>query len=139
MATTKNETFLQKAQKTAKQIAIKLILALLIALVAFVLFAYYGSYSTGIRAGKVIKVSKRGIIFKTLEGQLDLESFGAIKSSVNQFSQTFEFSVINDAVAKELEQVALTGERVNLHYVERYVALPWRGETRYFITKVERK
>jgi hypothetical protein len=139
MATTKNETFLQKAQKTAKQIAIKLMLALLIALVAFVLFAYYGSYSTGIRAGKVIKVSKRGIIFKTLEGQLDLESFGAIKSSVNQFSQTFEFSVINDAVAKELEQVALTGERVNLHYVERYVALPWRGETRYFITKVERK
>ncbi len=139
MITTNNETFLQKAQKTAKRIAIKLMVALFIAFIAFVLFAYYGSYSTGIRAGKVIKVSKRGVVFKTLEGQLDIESFGAIKSSENQLSQTFDFSVINDAVANDLEQVALTGERVNLHYVERYVTLPWRGETRYFITMVERK
>lgn len=139
MTNTNNDTFLQKAQQTLKRLLIKTAVALFVALIAFVLFAYYGSYSTGVRAGKVIKVSKRGVIFKTLEGQLDIESFGAIKSSENQLSQTFDFSVINEQVAADLEDVALSGERVNLHYVERYFKLPWRGETRYFITQVERK
>jgi len=44
----------------------------------------------------------------------------------------------NPEVVRELEAVALSGERVNLHYVKRYMGFPWRGETRYFITQVER-
>ncbi len=104
-----------------------------------ILFLYYGSYSEGVRAGTVIKLSKKGVLFKTWEGQLDLKSFGAVKSS-NQLSEVFEFSVEkgHDSLYSALEDVSLSGERINLYYVERYAILPWRGSTKYFVTKVDR-
>lgn len=87
----------------------------------------------------VLKVSNKGAIFKTYEGQLDLLSFGAVKSD-NQLSQTFEFSIEKDntKLIEQLEEVALSGERVRLRYDEKYVVLPWRGDTKYFVTEVER-
>lgn len=102
-------------------------------------FLYYGVYSEGVRAGTVIKLSKKGVLFKTWEGQLNIRSFGAVRSE-NNLSEVFEFSIKSDAeeVIHQLEEVSLSGERVNLHYVERYRALPWRGSTRYFVTKVVR-
>ncbi len=102
-------------------------------------FLYYGVYSEGVRAGTVIKLSKKGVLFKTWEGQLNIRSFGAVRSE-NNLSEVFEFSIERDAseVIHDLEEVSLSGERVNLHYVERYRALPWRGSTRYFVTKVVR-
>ncbi|MFN4082752.1 MAG: 6-phosphogluconate dehydrogenase [Bacteroidia bacterium] len=132
-----NDNFLNKTAKKLKKITRIGLIILILVFVIFMLFAYYGSYSTGVRAGKVIKVSKRGFIFKTWEGQLDIESFGAIKNSNNQFTQTFDFSVLNDETAKELEKAALSGKRVNLHYTEKYIKLPWRGETKYFVDEVE--
>lgn len=101
---------------------------------------YFGTYSEGVRAGVVMKVSKRGVFFKTVEGQLNLQGFGAVKSD-NQFSETFEFSIEKHEsdLIKSLESVSLTGERINLKYKERYMAFPWRGETKYFVTGIERK
>ena len=104
-----------------------------------ILFLYYASYSEGVRAGTVIKLSKKGVVFKTWEGQLSLNSFGAVKSD-NQLSEVFEFSVEKgqDSLYHKLEEVSLSGERINLYYVERYAVLPWRGSTKYFVEKVER-
>ena len=36
--------------------------------VLVILFALYGNYSSGERAGQVIKMSKKGYVFKTNEG-----------------------------------------------------------------------
>jgi len=104
-----------------------------------ILFYYYASYSEGVRAGTVIKLSKKGVIFKTWEGQLSLNSFGAVKSE-NQLSEVFEFSVEKgqDSLYKSLEEVSLSGERINLYYIERYGILPWRGSTKYFVERIER-
>ncbi|MCI0751270.1 MAG: hypothetical protein L0Y35_05495 [Flammeovirgaceae bacterium] len=101
-------------------------------------FLYFGSYSDGIRSGMIVKVSKKGMLFKTYEGQLNLQTFGATRGT--PISETFEFSVEGSEteVINMLEQASLTGERVSLHYVERYITIPWRGDTKYFITKVER-
>ena len=33
---------------------------------------------------------------------------------------------------------ALSGDRVNLKYIERYIKVSWRGETKYFAVGVER-
>jgi hypothetical protein len=78
-------------------------------------------------------------LFKTYEGKISLESFGALKG-VSPVAETFDFSIEGDqtAVIKQLEEVALSGERVNLHFVKRYVRFPWRGDTKYFVEKVER-
>ncbi len=122
----------------AKRFILKLFGVVVLIGIAVILFIYYANFSTGVRAGIVLKVSKKGAIFKTYEGQLDLMSFGAVKSQ-NQLSQTFEFSVYKDdnEVIRELERVALSGERVNLQYEEKYAILPWRGSTEYFVTGVE--
>lgn len=117
-----------------------ILLVLAALFVLLMLFFYYASYSEGIRSGVVIKLSQRGMLFKTWEGQVNLQSFGAVDAQGNAMNEVFSFSVAggNDSLLKSLEQVSLSGERVNLHYVERYVRLPWRGETKYFVTSVER-
>lgn len=118
---------------------IRLFLLILVASGVAIYFYFNGVYSEGTRAGVVIKVSTRGTIFKTMEGQLNMMSFGAVKSS-NAMAEVFEFSVEpgDSLIYKELQEVSLTGERVNLHFKERYGVLPWRGETPYFITKIDR-
>ncbi|MEM9050844.1 MAG: 6-phosphogluconate dehydrogenase [Bacteroidota bacterium] len=127
------------AKSGAKKFFRRLLLIVVVLFIAVMLFFYYGVYSTGVRAGIVLKVSNKGAVFKTHEGQLDLLSFGAVKSE-NQLSQTFDFSIYKDdtELIKELEEVALSGERVRLRYEEKYISLPWRGDTKYFVTEVER-
>lgn len=129
----------QKIKGTMKKIFRFLIIVILLIAAAVGSFWYWGVYDEGVRAGTVLRVSKKGMLFKTYEGQLNLETFGALKG-VNPIMEAFDFSVESDeeAVIKELEAVALTGERVNLHYIRRYKTFPWRGDTKYFITKVER-
>lgn len=102
-------------------------------------FYYWGVYDEGVRAGVVLRISKKGMIFKTYEGQLNLQTFGALKDA-NPIIESFDFSVesSNEEVLSILQEVALSGERVNLHYIKRYKIFPWRGDTKYFITKVER-
>ncbi|MBK8340833.1 MAG: hypothetical protein IPK99_12940 [Flavobacteriales bacterium] len=85
-------------------------------------------------------MSKRGMVFKTWEGQMNLQTFGAMDPRASTLNEVFSFSVERgeESLYRELEEASLSGERVNLHYVERYARLPWRGETTYFITRVER-
>jgi hypothetical protein len=123
-----------------KQFLKRLLLLGLALFIAVMLFIYYAQYSSGVRSGVVVKISEKGVIFKTAEGQLNLQSFGAIKQDANQLSEVFEFTVEGDRqdIFRELEEVSLTGERVSLHYIERYARLPWRGDTKIFVERVER-
>ncbi|MBL7848632.1 MAG: hypothetical protein JNL40_14270 [Cyclobacteriaceae bacterium] len=117
----------------------KLLLILLVLGAATFSFLYWGTYETGVMAGKVIRISEKGVLFKTYEGKLNLESFGALKGT-SPIAESFDFSVEgqNTEVIQALQQVALSGERVNLYFNKRYMAFPWRGETKYFVNKVER-
>lgn len=117
----------------------RIILILLLVGASVFSFFYFGTVEEGVMAGKVLRVSKKGIIFKTYEGKLNLETFGALKGA-SPISESFDFSVEGDQekVINDLEQVALSGERVNLKFVKRYITVPWRGDTKYFIVEVER-
>ena len=101
-------------------------------------FFYFGVYSEGTRAGVIMKVSKKGVIFKTWEGQMNLETFGSIKSD-NIVSETFSFSIEkgNQVLFDKLNDAALSGNRVNLKYIERYSMLFFRGDTKYFAVGIE--
>lgn len=118
----------------------RILFGLSILLVAGAIYYYFGTYSDGVRSGIVVKISHKGYVFKTWEGQLNLLTFGAVRSQ-NMVSESFDFSVAPDqqAVIKDLEAVSLSGERVSLYYEERFAAFPWRGDTRYFIVRVERQ
>lgn len=108
--------------------------------IAVASFLYFGNYSTGIRAGVVVKLSERGFLFKTYEGQMNIGTFGAFKNEDYQLSTVFEFSVPKDRkeAIQALQEVSLSGERVNLHYEEKYFRYVWLGDSKYLVTKVER-
>jgi hypothetical protein len=88
------------------------------------------NYSSGERAGWVQKLSKKGWICKTWEGEL------ALVSVPGSTAEKFLFTVRDEAVADTINQIAM-GRRVSLHYEEK-VGLPTScfGETRHFVTGV---
>ena len=101
---------------------------------AIVLFALYTavvlhwSYSEGERAGYLQKLSRKGWLCKTWEGEILLSSMpGAIP-------ERFAFTVRDENVVKQLQ--AAMGQRVQLSYAQ-HVGLPSScfGETSYFVEK----
>ncbi len=134
-----SQNFFQKAGKATMKFIKRAVMILLILAAAVLSFAYWGTYEKGVMAGRVLRIAEKGVLFKTHEGKLSLESFGALKG-VSPVAETFDFSVEGDQteVIGQLSKVALSGERVNLYFVKRYMRFPWRGDTKYFITKVER-
>jgi hypothetical protein len=92
-------------------------------------FVLSWSYSEGERAGWVQKFSDKGWLCKTWEGEM------AMVSMPGTMSEKFAFTVLDDAVADQVNKVM--GKRVSLHYEEK-VGLPTScfGETRYYVKKV---
>ena len=95
-------------------------------------YYFYRTYtiSEGTRAGILFKVSKKGKVFKTYEGQLQLG--GAVL--MNKES-TFEFSAKDDQVYADLQKYE--GKNVRLHYQEKVNAFPWQGDTDYLVYQAE--
>ncbi|MDG1573487.1 6-phosphogluconate dehydrogenase [Robiginitalea sp. M366] len=91
-------------------------------------FLYYVPFSEGVRAGELIKISHKGVLIKTWEGQISQGISGA---------QIFSFSVLDkeEEVIKQLEEYQ--GEYVKLYYREHFATFPWWGDTPYFIYRVE--
>jgi len=87
------------------------------------------SFSSGERAGWVQKLSKKGWVCKTWEGELSLISMPGASP------EKFTFTIWNDTVAEKVNKVM--GKRVALHYEEK-VGLPGScfGETRHYVTGV---
>lgn len=118
----------------------KKFLAIVILLgVGVLAFLYWATFEEGVMAGKVLRITQKGVLFKTYEGKLNLETFGALKGA-SPIAESFDFSVEKSQaeVIKQLEEVSLSGERVNLHFKKRFMKFFWRGETKYFVVEVER-
>jgi hypothetical protein len=86
-------------------------------------------YSNGERVGYVQKISRKGWVCKTWEGEL------AMVSMPGTAPQIFNFTVSSDAVARKVMDAA--GQRVALIYEQhRGVPSSCFGETEYFIKGV---
>ena len=110
-----------------KKIIIYVLLSVLLAISAYFAFIYYVPYSTGQRSGELIKISHKGVLIKTWEGEISQGVSGA---------QIFSFSVLDDEAIAKLKEYQ--GSYVNLTYIERYRTFFWLGDTKYFITAVEK-
>ncbi len=135
-----SDSFIKKTARTTMKVVKRILLIALALGIATLAFLYFGVYERGVMSGKVLRITEKGMVFKTHEGKLNLESFGALKG-VSPVAETFDFSVESGQteVIKQLEEVSLSGERVSLHFVKRYVKFPWRGDTSYFIESVDRE
>lgn len=88
-----------------------------------------------------MKVSRKGVLFKTWEGSLNVEginNFRDSKTGEKMMSSVWNFSVDrgNKEVIDALEKYSFNGQRVQLKYEEKYFQFDWRGETKYFVTEV---
>jgi hypothetical protein len=87
------------------------------------------SYSSGERVGYVQKLSRKGWLCKTWEGELQMSNIPGSAPLL------FQFSVRSDSVAHAIQ--AAEGRRVSLSY-EQHVGVPSDcfGETEYFVNGV---
>lgn len=123
--------------KTLKKILIRTLIVLIILIVAVGAFFTFVPFSEGMRAGQVIKLSKKGILFKTWEGELNTMMMPANNNMGTITPNVWQFSVANKEVAEQMMKASANGERMELHYKEKYYKFPWQGDTKYFVYKME--
>jgi hypothetical protein len=90
---------------------------------------FYWEFGSGTKAGTLNTFMKKGYIFKTYEGKIIQSGFKA-----NVQSNEFNFSVTKESVAQTLLNNA--GREVEVHYIEYFGALPWRGMEKYIVDSV---
>lgn len=97
---------------------------------AYLWIALHWSYSEGERAGFMQKLSHKGWLCKTWEGELSLVALPGAAP------EKFYFSVRDEAVAQQIN--AAVGQRTALTY-EQHKGLPTScfGETEYFVTAIK--
>jgi hypothetical protein len=106
-----------------RKIIFIVIAAILLFITGYFTVLYYATFSEGYRSGELIKISHKGVIFKTWEGELSQGIAGA---------QIFRFSIL-DSDQKIIDQMKdLQGEYVKVTYVERYKTFPWWGDTIFY-------
>ena len=110
------------------------ILFALILVPPLLLTLYFGlalswSYSEGERAGVLQKLSRKGWVCKTYEGELAMSVVPGVAPTI------WDFSVRDDRVVPSL--AAALGKRVVLHYSEhRGLLTSCFGHTAYFVDSV---
>ena len=101
---------------------------LIVSIALYFTIIYYFTFSNGFRSGQLVKVSYKGLVFKTWEGE--------ISQGVSE-AQIFKFS-IEDKDQEVIDHlIELQGKVVRLTYKERYATFPWLGDTKYFVIKVD--
>ena len=101
-----------------------------IGFVAYTWFVLSWSFSSGERAGYVQKLSKKGWVCKTWEGEM------ALVSMPGTVAEKFPFTVRSDAIARQINDSI--GAKVALTY-EQHIGVPTTcfGETGYFVSAVK--
>lgn len=112
-----------------KTLALIILIITLITLTYYA-FIYFVPYSKGVRSGELIKISYKGVVIKTWEGEISQGISGA---------QIFSFSV-EEKEKKVIDDLQkYQGRYVKITYKERYGTFSWLGDSKYFITKVEQE
>jgi len=109
--------------------------------VLYVLYHLFGipvTYSEGDESGVVYKMSRKGYLIKTWEGELNVGVVGSeakpLEGSVEM--KVWNFSVSDPELAKIIEEHEKKGDRVTLQYKQPFVMGAWFGKSDSLVTKV---
>ena len=102
-------------------------------LAAAAYFRFFFVFGEGVKSGELNYVVYKGVLFKTYEGKL-IQTGIRSKAAGSIQSYAFEFSVENEALAREL--MLQGGKTLELHYKEYFGALPWRGFTKFVVDSI---
>jgi len=109
------------------KVVVAVAVALIVGLAGFTWLTLHWSYSEGERAGYVQKLSKKGWLCKTWEGEM------AMVTMPGTVSEKFYFTIPDEALAQKLN--ADVGKRMALHYQQhKWVPSSCFGDTEFFVT-----
>src|SRR4029450_1976311 len=123
-------TVAPRPRTSALKMMFWLLLVPIVLIVGYFAVVLHWNYSTGERAGWVQKLSRKGWLCKTWEGEMAMVSMpGAIP-------EKFLFTVRDDAVAEKIK--AVMGKRIALDY-EEHIGLVTScfGDTGHFVKDVK--
>ena len=95
---------------------------------------FYNSISDGTRTVYLVKISHRGNIFKTYEGEA-LVSIGA-NPQTSITTDKFIYSVTSRSLYDSLTRYE--GQKMTLKYKQYRRTLPWRGDSEYIVYGFEK-
>jgi hypothetical protein len=122
-------TFGQTLIRIALRSLMGLVLIVTLAAGGYLLFAYNFTYSQGESVGYVQKLSYKGWVCKTWEG----EQMRAL-ANMPTIPEKFAFTVRDDAIADQIN--AHIGQKVVLEYAQHRGLPECFGETQHFVTSV---
>ncbi|HUR10620.1 MAG TPA: hypothetical protein VM012_04590 [Flavitalea sp.] len=103
----------------------KVILAIVLIGALLVYWFFFNVFSSGERKGTLVKMTKKGNVFKTIEGEMWL----SCRQVVN--ADKFYFSVTDEAVADSL--MHMQDECIQVTYKQYRSTLSWRGDSKYVV------
>ncbi len=95
---------------------------------------FYNTKSDGTRTVYLVKISHKGNIFKTYEGEA-LVSIGA-NPQTSITTEKFIYSVTSKALYDSLTRYE--GQKMTLKYRQYRRTLPWRGDSEYIVVGFEK-
>ena len=105
-----------------------------LALAGFIFFKFCFVYAEGVNEGDINYFQKEGYIFKTYEGKMIQTGLKSSKNQGSIQSNEFKFSVEDERVAQQLNEISNTG--VKLHWKRYLGTLPWRGNSQFIVDSI---
>ena len=111
------------------KLTVGLVVLIILGLAGFTWVTLHWSYSEGERAGYVQKLSRKGWLCKTWEGEM------AMVTMPGTVAEKFPFTVREPAVAAKVN--ASVGKRMALRYEQhKWIPSSCFGDTEFFVTDV---
>ena len=97
----------------------------------------FGNTSEGERVGTIQKMTNRGMIAKTYEGEMAMDGIKSTNSEngSNSISSVFEFSVKDKALFDTIN--AHLGQKVKVYYKQYWHVNAYDGDANYIVSKIE--
>lgn len=119
---------MDKGRSKIKRFARGIVIGSLLLIILAFYWLFFNRYGIGERTGILIKITHKGNIFKTDEGEMWL----SCRQMTNP--EKFYFSVTDDSLASVLK--SLQDECLQVTYEQYRGLLPWRGDSKYIVTGV---
>ena len=124
----------RRRRRRRRRFAWFFIIVLAVLAVAFYIRYFIPYTSDTLTTGYINLVEKRGVFFKTFEGEMISESM--LNDTSKVYSRDFYFSIPNDSLGRVVQSYQGTGRKVVVTTSQYFGILPWRGSQKTVLTSI---
>ena len=108
----------------------KILLVIVLIAGMLIYWFFFNVFSEGERKGTLVKLTKKGNVFKTIEGEMWM----SCRQVMN--AEKFFFSVTDEALSDSL--MKMQDECVSVTYKQYRRSISWRGDSKYVVVAFTR-